>query len=117
MPAYLLASRAIELGLKAFLLTCGRDERALRGISHDLGKALDEALATGLREVTSFNSEEEQCVRWINEYYWRKDLEYPTTGFKSYPPLAYLTDFADRLLHDLKPKLRKWGLALPREEA
>jgi len=112
MPAYFLVARAIELLLKAYLLTCGRDERTLRSISHNLGKALDEAVATGLRDVTTFSTDEEKSVRWINEYYWRKDLEYPTRGFKSFPPLSSLTDFAERLLRDLGPKTREWGRAL-----
>ena len=115
MPAYFLVARAIELSLKTYLLTLGRDRKALRRISHDLGRALDEALAAGLRGVTSFSPAEEQYVRWINEYCWRKELEYPTTGFYSFPPIAMLTDFTERLLRDLEPRTREWGLALARK--
>lgn len=112
MPAYFLVAHAIELGLKAYLLTLGQDEKALRRIGHDLGKALNKALEMGLRDVSSFRPDEEDCVRWINEHYWRKDLEYPTTGFKSFPPFSCLTDFAERLLGDIKGKIRQWGLEL-----
>jgi HEPN domain-containing protein len=114
MPAYFLAARAIELGLKSYLLTRGHDERALRKISHDLGEVFDQALTVDLRSVTSCTPEEEHCLRWINAYYESKDLEYPKTGFKSYPPLHYLTDFAKRLLQDLQPTMRAWGLARPK---
>jgi hypothetical protein len=48
-PIGLLASHAIELGLKAYLLHIGRSERDLKKIGHDLRKAWGEAAKAGLR--------------------------------------------------------------------
>ena len=108
MPAYFLAARAIELGLKSFLLLRGSTEQDLRRISHDLGKALDAARQEGLDSITPVSTEAEQAVRWINEYYYRKDLEYPTAGYKSYPQIHYLVTFADLLFTSLQPQRRRW---------
>ena len=108
MPAYFLAGRAIELGLKSFLLLSGQGETEIRRISHDLGKALDVAEQAGLRAIVSITPETEQAVRWINEYYQRKDLEYPTTGYKSFPPIHYLIELADQLFVGLESTRRKW---------
>lgn len=108
LPAYFLVARSIELALKSYLLLEGRQERELRKISHDLGVALDAAQASGLSALLPVAPESEQAVRWINDYYALKDLEYPTTGFKSYPPLHYLVSFAESLLAALQPRLRVW---------
>jgi HEPN domain-containing protein len=108
MPAYFLAARAIELGLKSYLLLSGKGEAELRKLSHDLGKALDTAKKAGLHTAISVSPETEKAIRWINEYYQRKDLEYPTTGYKTYPPLGYLLDFADALTANLESQRRQW---------
>jgi hypothetical protein len=48
-PIGLLASQAIELSLKAYLLSKGWTEKQLKQIGHDLGQALEEAVQAGLR--------------------------------------------------------------------
>lgn len=108
MPAYFLAARAIELGLKSYLLLIGKRDADLRRISHDLGEAIDAAKASGLEEDLRVSPEAEQAVRWINEYYQRKDLEYPTTGYKSYPEIRYLLEFAELLDTALEDRRRRW---------
>lgn len=108
LPAYFLAGRSIELALKSYLLLEGRVERDLRRISHDLGAALDAAQASNLSSLLTVAAESDQAVRWINDYYAVKDLEYPTTGFKSYPPVHYLLNFSESLIGALQPRLRTW---------
>jgi hypothetical protein len=44
---------AIELALKAFLFNCGRTERDLRRLGHDLRRLLDEAEKLGLDNTGS----------------------------------------------------------------
>jgi hypothetical protein len=66
LPAYFLAGRAIELALKSYMLLKGEDERSLRRVSHDLAKALDEAVRLGLLSVLPVKSESEEAVRWTN---------------------------------------------------
>jgi HEPN domain-containing protein len=108
MVGYFLAARAIELGLKSFLLLRGRSERELRTIGHDLNKAFDEAAAASLRDVAEILPEHEAALRWVNAYYQLKDLEYVTTGPKSYPAPEVLVACADRILNHLDPELRRW---------
>jgi hypothetical protein len=108
LPAYFLAGRAIELGLKSYLLLKGRTEAELRRASHDLAAALDLAIGHGLASLMTVTPESDHAVRWINLYYQSKDLEYPTTGYKSYPERRYLSDFAAALLAGLEPELRAW---------
>jgi HEPN domain-containing protein len=55
IPTGVLASQAIELSLKAYLLNEGKNEKDLKDISHDLSRALDETVKLGLkidRDVT-----------------------------------------------------------------
>ena len=108
LPAYFLAGRAIELALKSYMLLKGENEQSLRRVSHDLAKALDEATRLGLSSVLPIEPESDEAVRWINNYYSIKDLEYPTTGYKSYPPIHYLIDFCNSLLKALEGGLRAW---------
>ncbi len=103
-----LAARAIELGLKSFLLLQGRSERELRAISHDLSKAFDEAVAATLRDVVKLLPEHELALHWVNETYQSKDLEYVTKGSKSFPAPDVLVACADRILTQLAPELRRW---------
>ncbi len=108
IPGYFLAARALERGLKSFLLLRGRSERDLRAISHDLSKALEEAECAGIRDVVVMLPEHEAALRWVNEYYQSKDLEYLKTGSKSYPALDVLIACGDRILTNLNPELRRW---------
>ena len=108
MPAYFLVARAIELGLKSYLLLCGKTEKDLRRISHDLGDALDAAKAEGIGAIVHVSVEADAAVRWINDYYEKKDLEYPTIGYKTYPQISYLIDFADELFDSLETRRRQW---------
>jgi HEPN domain-containing protein len=104
LPAYFLAARAIELALKSYMLLQGQTEKDLRSVSHNLAAALDTAVSLGLPWLLTVPAESEQAIRWINDYYASKDLEYPTTGYKSYPEIRYLLEFAESLL----ARLRSW---------
>ena len=108
LPAYFLAARAIELALKSYLLLEGHSERQLRDLRHGLSDCLDAANSAGLPGLVAASVESDYAVRWIDPYYREKDLEYPTTGFKSYPEIKYLVGFCDSLLDALDAPLRKW---------
>ena len=108
LPAYFLAGRSIELALKSYMLLQGQTEKDLRFVSHDLAAALDTSIRLGLPSLLVVSAESDQAVRWINDYYASKDLEYPTTGYKSYPQIRYLIEFAGLLLTQLTPRLRSW---------
>src|SRR5262245_43895341 len=107
-PGYFLVSRALELAFKSFLLLKGQSEAQLRRVGHDLERSLSDARTHGLDEVIKLAPEHEAAVRMVNVYYLAKDLEYPTTGYKSYPEARYLLDCATQLLDRLHPHLRRW---------
>jgi hypothetical protein len=108
MPAYFLAARGIELGLKSYLLLVGKKESTLRTISHDMEKAVVASDLEGLRNVIAVSADTETAVAWINGYYSKKDLEYPKTGYKSYPPLELLLQFGELLFTGLGAQRRNW---------
>jgi hypothetical protein len=100
-PLYLLYGHGIELALKAFLISQGTTDKALRNIRHDLDRALRAA-----RKHSSFirlSKTDIQIIRWANEYYKRKEFEYLFTGFKSLPQPADLAAVAKHVLAELQP--------------
>jgi hypothetical protein len=108
LPAYFLVGRAIELALKSYMLLQGQTEKNLRAVGHNLAAGLDTSVTLGLSSLLTITPESDQAVRWINDYYESKDLEYPTTGYKSYPEIRHLFEFADSMLTALMPRLRSW---------
>jgi hypothetical protein len=108
LPAYFLVGRSIELALKSFLLLEGCGEADLRRVSHNLAAGLELAESRGLSSVVTLSPESRQALQWINPYYQSKDLEYPTTGYKSYPELRYVEEVAATLLKSIQPRLRAW---------
>jgi hypothetical protein len=109
-PGYFLAGRAIELGLKVFLLLRGQSKRDLMSVSHDLVRALDAARGLGFDAVVRLRPEHEEALRMLNPYYESKDLGYPTTGFKSYPEPVAVLGCARQVLSDLDSAVRAWRL-------
>jgi len=108
IPAYFLAARSIELALKSFLVLKGHSVGQLKNISHNLERALEEATALGLHSVLAPSAEQVTAIQMVNAYYNSKDLEYLTTGFKSYPDRKVLLAVAQETLEALKAPLRAW---------
>lgn len=92
MPPLLQAfGTGIELVLKAYLVHRGKSEPELKGVGHDLCRALDEALSSGLGDVNpSLESDAvRETVQTLNRNYTvtksgenkgRRRLVYPITG-------------------------------------
>jgi hypothetical protein len=108
LTAYFLVCRAIELGLRSYLILHGATLAGLKRIGHDLAKAADVAKAAGLDHACSLPVGGDAAVRAINPYYSTKDLEYVTTGFKSYPASDVLIQYAEALLEGLERPIRSW---------
>jgi len=93
---------AIELALKADLVHRGASEAALRKLGHDLEAALARTDATVLAEVTP---EQVDAIKWLNQYYAVKELEYTAWGASgrmiSVPRASYLLDAGTRLVEHL----------------
>ena len=108
IPAYFLTARSIELALKSFLVLKGHSVGQLKNISHNLERGLDEATTLGLHSILEPPPEQVAAIRAVNLYYNSKDLEYLTTGYKSYPDRLLLLAFAEQMLAALKTPLRAW---------
>jgi hypothetical protein len=100
LPTLLLLSHGIELMLKAYLLSQGISEKQLKNIGHDLVECLAEADGRGLRLL---GKKDRAVVRWLNEYYNKKEFEYVVTqGLKSFPHVRTVEDILARLLEGLR---------------
>lgn len=93
------------LALKAFLISQGVTENALRGIGHDLVKCLAAA-----RVQDSFKQPPEydlQVIDLLNPYYKGKEFEYLVPGATRFPQVDDLGQVAHRLLVTLRPIIWK----------
>lgn len=100
---YFLYCHGIELALKAFLVSQGSNDSTLRGIGHDLKRALRAARKHATFKAISLSDSDRTIIHWVNEYYRRKEFEYLVVGAKSYPHPRLLQELAERLLSTLKP--------------
>jgi hypothetical protein len=89
-PTYFLVCQSIELSLKAYLRGSGYSDQQLRRLGHDLDACVAAACAAGVESHV------------INSYYHSKDLQYSTSGYKSYPPPESLLALAERLWESLR---------------
>lgn len=103
---YFLVARALELALKAFLLTRGYAEPDVVRIRHDLEACLREARDVGLGEVFEPTEAQLSALRRINPYYVSKDLEYLTTGRKDFPDVDALLRCASSLIDAIRPEAK-----------
>lgn len=109
VPFYLYC-RALELGLKAFLLAAGVPKAKLKSntLGHDLVAVLAEANAKGLSALFTVSPAEEVEIKKANDYYVRKEFEYfenvfkLVTGHPDLPNPLILNDLLLRLLPSIK---------------
>lgn len=111
IPGYFLAARSLELGLKSFLLIQAQTENDLKAIGHNLDRGLKVACDLGLSDAVELDDRDRMIVSDINSYYVTKDLEYVTTGYKSYPDPRLLLATVRRLLDGIAPLARAWRAA------
>jgi hypothetical protein len=101
IPALYLIGHAIELSLKAFLLSKGVDLKQIKNLGHNLHDALRKAKELGLLENFKFNTVEESAFEMLNELYKTKQLEYIVTGYKQFPLFGLVEGFAVRLFNSV----------------
>jgi len=101
-PTYLLVCQSIELSFKAFLRASGCSDKQLRRISHDLDKCVAAAKAAGIENYIELSVADVAAIAAINRYYRSKDLQYSTSGYKSYPLPDVLLEFAEHLWDRLR---------------
>jgi hypothetical protein len=101
-PTYFLVCQSIELSLKVFLRGSGYSAKQLRRLGHDLDACITAARAAGVESHVSLSEADVAAVGVINAYYYSKDLQYSTSGYKSYPPPESLLALAERLWESLR---------------
>jgi len=105
---YFLYCRALELGLKAFLLAKGkRLDWVKNELGHDLTKALKKARSNYLDDLANTTDEEEREILIANKYYKSKGFEYffvsnHVTGLDGLPNLEIIKNYSMRLLNVIK---------------
>lgn len=75
-PSLFLLLHALELFLKAFLVSQGMTEKQLRAISHDLLACLRACQARGFSRYVDLSWREQLQIGRLNRYYQNKELEY-----------------------------------------
>jgi hypothetical protein len=101
-PTYFLVCQSIELPLKAFLRGSGYSDKQLRQLGHDLDASIAAAQAAGIKSHVSLSEADVAAIGAINAYYHSKDLQYSTSGYKSYPPPETLLALAKGLWESLR---------------
>ncbi|MEW5962886.1 MAG: hypothetical protein AB1749_04930 [Pseudomonadota bacterium] len=99
VPVIFLTARAVELGLKAYLIHCGVDlKRIVDELRHDLLMCLEEAEKHGFSPL---ENGVRQLLRLLNDSYKFKDLEYFFSGSKTLPEHGALQTVTVRILDEV----------------
>ena len=99
IPVMFLVGQALELALKAYLLSRGVPLRKLRSkYGHDLHRALRKAKELGLLEIVDLSDEDESTVKLLNTLYSSKQLQYIVTGSKRFPVFGPLQEVAEKII-------------------
>jgi len=106
---YFLYCRAIELGLKAYLLSKDKKLAWIKNtLGHDLTKGLKNARLNSLDDLFDTTDNEAREIEIANNYYKTKGFEYfvilnHITGLKGLPSLDILKTYSHKLLKHIKP--------------
>jgi hypothetical protein len=106
IPAYYLASHAIELTLKAFLRHRGIPVRHLRSskhFGHNLRACYRKAKELGLKEIFKANSNDLRAFWLLIQLNQQHELRYIRTGLKRFPSWAIVEPLAVRLHQAVSP--------------
>ena len=104
VPVMFLIGQALELSLKAYLLSKGVDLRKLRhDYGHGLHRALRKAKEFGLASVVTLTNDEEEVIELLDALYSTKQLQYIVTGAKTFPLFGPLQRVADKLVYGIAP--------------
>jgi hypothetical protein len=105
---YFLYCRAIELGLKAYLLAKGKNLDFVKDLRHDLKKGLKCARKHALDNIIVTTENENNQIKIANKYYNTKGFEYfevfnHALGLEGLPELDVLKKYTHKLLNKIKP--------------
>lgn len=97
-PVLFLIGHSIELSLKAYLLREGLELESLRKkYGHNLLKCFKEAKNRKLCDHVSFEPVEVETLGVLNDIYYKKELEYISTGPKKFPVYGHVASLCEKL--------------------
>jgi hypothetical protein len=100
IPVLFLVGQAIELALKAFLLSRGVTLRELRThFGHGLHRSFRKAKELGLLSLTQVTAEEQSVLEVLDDLYSSKQLQYIVTGAKAFPVFGPLERVALKFIY------------------
>jgi HEPN domain-containing protein len=100
-PAFALAGQAIELFLKAYLLTKGLHVDELKKIGHNLKSAFETAEKHGLSQILKIEANERDALENLSLVYQSRDFQYKLQGSWKLPMPNWTIDFGERLSQKL----------------
>lgn len=99
-PVMFLVGQAIELALKAFLLSEGVSLRSLRqDYGHELHRSVRKCKELGFQPLLQLSEEEANVLALLDTLYSSKQLQYIVTGSKVYPVFGPLQRVALNLIY------------------
>jgi hypothetical protein len=100
VPVMFLVGQAIELALKAFLLSEGISLRSLRkDYGHELHRLLRKCKELSFQPLLQLSDSEVNVLELLDALYASKQLQYIVTGSKVFPVFGPLQGVALRLIH------------------
>lgn len=97
---YYLLCHSLELGLKSYLRSKGYSINKLKDLGHNLTEILEEAHK---QKFDSLNTKKEkQIINLLNLYYFSKQFEYITVGFKSVPEIMAVEKLVQKVLDEIE---------------
>ena len=102
-PRYFLYCHAIELALKAYILASGGDDREVRKIKHDLGKAYRRASELGYTPALDGTAE---IVDWLHPYHQDYAFRYKQTGIRAVPRPEDIDEVINSMLLEIEKTAR-----------
>lgn len=97
LPSLFLLLHALELHLKAFLISQGMGEKKLRNIGHDLLACLRACNEHGFARHVTLSWAEQMQIGRINVYYKSKELEYFVPQAKRFCHVERLSETVGRV--------------------
>lgn len=101
--SYFLYGHALELTLKSFLVSQGSNNKKLKRIGHDLGRALRSASRHAPFKNIPVSDRDRVVIAGLAGYYRDKEFEYLITGYKRLPLLEDVRDVCERMQRQVKP--------------
>ncbi|GEM_PF-3769656 len=100
-----LIGHAFELLFKSILLHAGIAVAELKSAyGHDIIRLMEQVEKLA---IFPLDEKEKQLLRFLNDYYVEKDLEYHVRGYKEYPRVNELILLSGRLFHEVEKWLRR----------